>query len=84
LETLDVAIEAMSFLALREGVAASTAAPEPDHLDEAERMLGCPLPPSFVAFMARAGGQLPENWDMYWVGGPEMARRNIVSASPTG
>jgi len=80
-DSLDVAIQAMTFYAARDRKAEPTCAPTQAQLDEAHQMLGCSLPPSFLSFMQKAGDQLPANWDMYWVGGPDMMLRNIVIAN---
>jgi hypothetical protein len=79
---LDVAIEALTFVCESLGVAEPMPAPTDEQLAEAQGMLGRPLPPSYVAFMDRAGMVLLPDWDLYWVGGPEMSqRRNIVIAN---
>lgn len=81
MDSLDVAIQAMGFYAARLDSVETTCAPTQAQLDETHQMLGCNLPPSFLAFMQKAGDLLPADWDMYWVGGPDMMRRNIVIAN---
>jgi len=81
MQPIDVAIEAMNYFGSREGHAEPTAAPSAGQIAEAEEMLGCRLPPSFVQFMIKAGGKIPAAWDLYWIGGPDVSRRNIVIAN---
>lgn len=82
MQPLDVAIESMTFVAQIQGPCAAVSAPGDDHLAEAQKILGQPLPPSYVAFMKRAGEVLMPDWDLYWVGGPELCTlRNIVIAN---
>lgn len=81
MQPIDVAIEAMNYFGSREGHAEPTPAPSAGQIAEAEQMLGCRLPPSFVQFMIKAGNKIPAVWDLYWIGGPDVSRRNIVIAN---
>ena len=82
MQPLDVAIESMTFVAETQGKAEPVPAPTQGQLDEAQRMLGHPLPPSYIDFMHRAGTVLMPDWDLYWVGDCDMVQlRNIVIAN---
>lgn len=78
---LDVALEAVRYLSMTVGESPPTPAPTAEQVAEAERLLGRPLPPSYLGFIAEAGMIMPEGWDLYWVGGPDLERRNIVVAN---
>ena len=79
---LDVAIESLAFVAQNLGPGPAVAPPRDEDLVEAQSILGRPLPPSFVDFMLRAGEVLLPDWDLYWIGGPEMTQlRNLVIAN---
>ena len=81
MRSIDVALESLRYLSLTQGVDDPTPAPTEGQIAEAERLLGHPLPPSYREFMNLGGLLLRPGWDLYWVGGPEMARRNIVVAN---
>ena len=78
---IDVALESLRYLSLTQGVDAPTPAPTESQIAEAQRLLGHPLPPSYLEFMNLGGMLLPPDWDLYWVGGPDLQRRNIVIAN---
>ena len=79
---LDVAIESLTFVAQNLGPAPAVDPPTDQAVVEAQAILGRPLPPSYVAFMARAGHILLPDWDLYWIGGPELTSlRNLVIAN---
>lgn len=78
---VDVALEAVRFLSITRGADEPTPAPTDAQIAEAEAMLGRPLPPSYLAFIAEAGTLMPPGWDLYWVGPPDMSRRNLVVAN---
>ena len=48
---------------------------------DAQRLLGAKLPPSYLAFIDKAGLLMPCGWDLYWIGFPGMNRRNLVVAN---
>ncbi|MEM6458369.1 MAG: SMI1/KNR4 family protein [Planctomycetota bacterium] len=82
MQPLDVAIESMTFVTEAQGAAPAAPAPSDEQVAEAQMHLGKLLPPSYVSFMQRAGGVLLDDWDLYWVGGPELTTlRNIVIAN---
>ena len=81
MQPLDVAVEALTFVAQLQGAADEVPAPTDAHVAEAEKALGRPLPPSYIAFMCRAGAVLLSDWDLYWVGGPDLTRRNLPIAN---
>lgn len=82
MQPIDVAIESLTFVSTIQGPDAAAPAPTDEQVREAEKALGHPLPPSYVAFMRRAGHVLMPKWDLYWVGGPDMdQRRNLVIAN---
>ena len=81
MQPLDVAVEALTFVAQTQGPADPAPPPADEHVEEAEAALGRRLPPSYVAFMRRAGEVLLPDWDLYWVGGPELERRNLLIAN---
>lgn len=82
MQPLDVAIESMTFVAQAQGVADPAPPPTDDDIVEAQEILGVPLPPSYIAFMERAGAVLLPDWDLYWVGNDQLTtRRNLVIAN---
>ncbi|MEE9404340.1 MAG: SMI1/KNR4 family protein [Algisphaera sp.] len=81
MQPLDVAVESLTFVAQMQGAADAVPAPSNEHVTEVEKALGQPLPPSYVDFMNRAGEVLMNDWDLYWVGGPELERRNLLIAN---
>lgn len=81
MQPLDVACESLTFVTQMQGAADPSPAPTADQVAEVERALGRPLPPNYIAFMQRAGEVLLQDWDLYWIGGPEMARRNLLIAN---
>ncbi|MEM8783222.1 MAG: SMI1/KNR4 family protein [Planctomycetota bacterium] len=78
---IDVALEAVRFLSLTRGADEPTPAPTDAQIAEAHALLGRPLPPSYLDFIAEAGTLMPPDWDLYWVGPPDMLRRNLVVAN---
>ncbi len=78
---VDVALEAVRFLSITRGADDPTTSPTEKEIAEAEKLLGHPLPPSYLLFLAEAGLLMPVGWDLYWIGGPELTRRNIVVAN---
>ncbi len=79
---LDVAIESMTFVAQAQGPAPAVPAPSDEDIVDAQSVLGCPLPPSYLDFMQRAGQVLLPDWDLYWIGGPNLTvLRNLVIAN---
>ena len=69
---LDIAMESLTYVAQSRGAAPPRPAPTAGQVDEAEQLLGVRLPPSFVKFMERAGLVLLPDWDLYWVGPPDL------------
>jgi hypothetical protein len=78
---VDVALEAVRYLSLTRGADEPTPAPTTPQIADAEALLGRTLPPSYVQFMTGAGTLMPPDWDLYWVGPPDMHRRNLVVAN---
>lgn len=82
MQPLDVVIEGMTFVTEIQGATEPVPAPTDEMIAEAEAALKRKLPPSYIAFMQRAGSVLLPEWDLYWVGGPELtALRNLVIAN---
>ncbi len=82
MQPIDVAIESLAYAAGLLGPDEAAPPPTEAQIADAELALRRKLPPSYVAFMNRAGHILMPDWDVYWVGGPEMTqRRNIVIAN---
>ena len=78
---LDVVIESMRYLSQTGEAAEPCPPPGDEELEEVSRLLGKPLPPSYVEFMRKAHDILPEGFDIYWVGPPDMGRRHIAVAN---
>ena len=81
MQPLDVAYESLTFVTQMQGAADETPAPTDEQVAEVEAVLGRSLPPSYIGFMKRAGKVLLQDWDLYWIGGPEMQRRNLLIAN---
>ena len=82
MKAVDVVLESLRFLSDQRGCDEPTPEPTDAQVAEAQRLLGVKLPPSYLEFIDKAGLLMPCDWDLYWVGGPEMTvRRNIVVAN---
>ena len=78
---LEIAVESLTWVAQNQGPAPAMPPPTDAQIAEAEALLGVRLPPSYIAFMKRAGGVLLPEWDLYWVGGPDLQERRLLAVA---